>query len=291
MFKISLAQWSLHRGFFDGSLDPLDFARIARVEHGIDAIEYVSTFFQERAEDRPYLEQLRERAAEHGVSSLLIMVDGAGALGDPDQAARSRAVVSHRMWVDAAHVLGCHSIRVNARSGGSRDEQRVRAADGLRRLTRYAAERELNVIVENHGGLSSDAGWLVSVLRAVDHPRCGSLPDFGNFCIENDTWYDRYRGVSELMPFAKSVSAKSNDFDDLGDEIHTDYHRMMRIVVGAGYNGHVGIEYEGDGLSEPDGIRATKTLLERVREDLRAKVGGPPRRSDPGPRTADDPGP
>lgn len=271
VFKISLAQWSLHRGFFDGSLDPLDFARIARVEHGIDAIEYVSTFFQDHAADRPYLEQLRARAAEHGVSSLLIMVDGAGAVGDPDQAARSRAVVSHREWVDAAHVLGCHSIRVNARSGGSRDEQRDRAADGLRRLTSYAAERELNVIVENHGGLSSDAGWLASVLRAVDHPRCGSLPDFGNFRIENDIWYDRYRGVSELMPFAKSVSAKSNDFDDLGDEIHTDYHRMMRIVVDAGYSGHVGIEYEGDGLSEPDGIRATKTLLERVREDLRAE--------------------
>ena len=106
------------------------------------------------------------------------------------------------------------------------------------------------------------------MIRQVDHPRCGSLPDFGNFQIANGQWYDRYQGVKELMPFAKAVSAKSNDFDAEGNEAHTDYRRMMRIVLDAGYRGYVGIEYEGEKIGEDEGITATKTLLERVRSEL-----------------------
>jgi sugar phosphate isomerase/epimerase len=158
---------------------------------------------------------------------------------------------------------------VNAQSAGTPEEQRDRAADGLRRLTEFAAPRGINVIVENHGGLSSNGAWLASVIRRVNHPRCGTLPDFGNFRVADDEWYDRYVGVAELMPFAKAVSAKSHEFDAQGNEVRTDYERMMRIVLDAGYRGYVGIEYEGDGLSEPDGIRATKRLLERVRDRLR----------------------
>jgi sugar phosphate isomerase/epimerase len=268
LFKISLAEWSLHRALNDGELDNLDFPIVTRVDYGLDAVEYVNSFFKDKAEDSAYLSELKARADEHGVRSLLIMCDGEGALGDPDDAARTTAVENHYRWVDAAKYLGCHSIRVNARSDGTPDVQREFAVDGLRRLTEFAAQREINVIVENHGGISSDGAWLSSVMRAVDHPRCGTLPDFGNFQIEQGVWYDRYQGVAELMPFAKAVSAKSHDFDDLGNEIHTDFQRMMRIVLDSGYRGYVGIEYEGSSVSEPEGVRATKKLLERVREVL-----------------------
>ncbi len=268
LFKISLAEWSLHRALYDGELDNLDFPVVTREDYGLDAVEYVNSFFKDKAEDSAYLSELKTRCGDHGVTSLLIMCDGEGDLGDPDDAARTTAVENHYRWVEAAKYLGCHSIRVNARSEGTPDVQRELAVDGLRRLTEFAAQREINVIVENHGGISSDGAWLSSVMRAVDHPWCGTLPDFGNFRIEEGTWYDRYQGVAELMPFAKAVSAKSHDFDDQGNEIHTDFLRMMRIVLDAGYRGYVGIEYEGSSLSEPEGVRATKALLERVRDVL-----------------------
>ena len=209
------------------------------------------------------------------------MVDGEGALGDPDDAKRKQAIENHYPWVTAAKFLGCHSIRVNAQSSGSYEDQLSLAADGLNRLTEFAAKHNLNVIVENHGGLSSNGKWLAAVMKKVDNPRCGTLPDFGNFCLdwnrreEPDAWYDRYQGVKELMPFAKAVSAKSHDFDDSGNETHTDFRRMMKIVLDADYHGYVGVEYEGEKLSEVDGIKATKRLLEKVRKELAAKVGSP----------------
>ena len=268
LFKISLAQWSLHRAIKAGDLDPLDFAAATRNDYGLDAVEYVNSFFKDKARDEAYLADLARRAEDHGVRSLLIMVDGEGALGDPDAAARATAIENHHRWVDAAKRLGCHSIRVNAASRGTPDEQRRLAADGLARLTEYAARGRLDVLVENHGGLSSNGAWLASVMETVGHERCGTLPDFGNFRIGDDAWYDRYRGVRELMPFARAVSAKSHEFDPEGDETGTDYRKMLRIVLEAGYRGYVGIEYEGDGLAEPEGIRATKRLLEKVRTEL-----------------------
>ena len=268
MFKISLAQWSLLRTLFSKQLDNLDFAKTAKNDYGIDAVEYVNQFFKDKANDKAYLSEMKKRAGDLGVKSLLIMIDGEGALGDPDEAKRKQAVENHYRWVDAAKFLGCHSIRVNAQSSGSYEEQLNLAADGLRRLTEFGASRDINVIVENHGGLSSNGEWLAAVMKKVNHPRCGTLPDFGNFRISEGNMYDRYKGVQELMPFAKAVSAKSHDFDENGNEIHTDYRRMMKIVLDAGYRGYVGIEYEGNKLSEPDGIRATKKLLERVRSEL-----------------------
>jgi sugar phosphate isomerase/epimerase len=270
LYRISLAEWSLHRRLFGDErpvLDHLDFASTAR-RLGIGAVEYVNTFFKTRAEDQSYLREMKRRADGEGVKSLLIMCDGEGDLGAPDLAVRMRAVESHHKWVEAAAFLDCHSIRVNARSEGSSAEQAARAADGLSRLTEFASERDINVIVENHGGLSSSGAWLSGVMKRVGHPRCGTLPDFGNFRIRGGEWYDRYQGVEELMPYAKAVSAKSFDFDEEGNEITTDYLRMMKIVVVAGYRGHVGIEYEGKRLSEEEGIRATKSLLLRVRAQL-----------------------
>ena len=268
LFEISLAQWSLHRALFGDHLDNLDFAQTAANDYGIGAIEYVNAFFKDKAKDQAYLTELKARADDEGVQSLLIMCDGEGKLGDPDPAKRTQAVDNHKKWVEAAQFLGCHSIRVNAQSDGTYAEQQQRAADGLRRLCEFADPHDINVIVENHGGLSSNGEWLAGVMEVVEHPRCGTLPDFGNFHLGGGTWYDRYKGVTELMPYAKAVSAKANDFDDQGNCVETDYVQMMKIVLDAGYRGFVGIEYEGSALSEPDGIRATKALLERVRDQL-----------------------
>jgi sugar phosphate isomerase/epimerase len=266
LFKISLAEWSLHRALFGKKMTNLDFPRVAKKDYGIDAVEYVNQFFKDRAKDEKYLKELKQVCDDNGVKSVLIMCDGEGALGDADDAKRQKAVENHYRWVEAAKFLGCHSIRVNAYSSGSYEEQIKRVADGLRKLCEFADRHDINVIVENHGGLSSNGAWLVAVMKKVDHKRVGTLPDFGNFGK-----YDRYKGVKEMMTYAKGVSAKSHDFDDMGNEKHTDYRKMLAIVLDAGYRGHLGIEYEGRSLSEPDGIRATKKLLEKVRDELAAK--------------------
>jgi sugar phosphate isomerase/epimerase len=211
---------------------------------------------------------VRSRADDLGVRILLIMCDGEGELGHADDAERAKAVENHVKWLEAAKRLGCHSIRVNAGGSGPRAEHAARAADSLRKLGELAAPMDLCVIVENHGGPSSDGAWLAGVVKKAAHPRVGTLPDFGNFRVSETEQYDRYKGVEELMPFAKAVSAKSYDFDDKGDETTIDYLRMMKIVTRAGYHGHLGVEYEGSRLSEKDGIDATVRLLERVRSQL-----------------------
>ena len=263
LFRISLAEWSLHRTLFEGKLDNLDFPRAAKRQFGIDAVEYVNQFFKDKAQDAIYLADLAKRASDEGVTNLLVMCDGLGNLGDPDATMRSKAIENHFPWVEAAKRLGCHSIRVNAASKGAFEEQQKLAVDGLSRLADYAAQMQMGVIVENHGGLSSNGEWLAGVIRAVNKPNCGTLPDFGNF---HD--YDRYRGVEELLPFAKGVSAKSHEFDADGNEVRTDYRKMMKVVLDAGYHGWVGVEYEGKELPEPEGILATKKLLEKVRDEL-----------------------
>ena len=270
LYDISLAQWSLHKTLFDKKLDALDFAKATREEFGIGAVEYVNQFFKNKANDEAYLGQLNSRAADHGVKNLLIMVDGEGSLGHADTAQRNKAVQNHHKWAKAARFLGCHSIRVNAATtgDGSYEEKQKLAADGLRSLSEYGAKYGLNVIVENHGGLSSNGAWPAGGMEIVDLPNCGTLPDFGNFNTGDGKMYDRYTGVTELMPFAKAVSAKSHDFDGEGNETHTDYRRMMKIVLSAGYRGYVGIEYEGGKLSEAEGVLATKKLLETVRDEL-----------------------
>jgi len=268
VFKISLAEWSLNKAIFGGKLDNLDFAKTARQEFGIDAVEYVNQFFKDKAEDKKYLADLKQRAEDQGVKSLLIMIDREGNLGDPNDEKRKTAIENHYKWVEAAKYLGCHSIRVNAASSGSYKDQVTLAADGLRRLSEFAKPHGPNVIVENHGGLSSNGKWLAEVITKVGLDNCGTLPDFGNFDLGGGESYDRYQGVEELMPFAKAVSAKSYEFDDAGDETKIDYAKIMKIVLDAGYHGYVGIEYEGGKLDEFEGIQATKRLLERVREEL-----------------------
>ncbi len=270
LYDISLAQWSLNRQFFGGKIDALDFAKVSREEFDIGAIEYVNQFFKTKAKDEAYLADLKKRAADHGVTSLLIMVDGEGQLGHADAAERAKTVSNHHKWVDAAKYLGCHSVRVNAGTtgSGSFEEKQKLAADGLRQLSEYGAKQGLNVIVENHGGLSSNGAWLAGVMKLVNMDNCGTLPDFGNFHVGGGKMYDRYKGVDELMPYAKAVSAKSHEFDAEGNEVKTDYLRMMKIVLEHGYNGYVGVEYEGSKVDAYQGIKLTKALLERVRDEL-----------------------
>lgn len=269
IFDISLAQWSLHRALFAGYLQSKDFPTIAKEQFDIEAVEYVNTFFPDRQPKSSFIEELNSRCKESGVQNLLIMCDGEGHLGDPDETGRIQAVENHYKWVDAAVQLGCHSIRVNAQSEGTPEEQCKLAADGLRRLTEFGDTKKINVIVENHGGLSSNGAWLASVIERVNHPRCGTLPDFGNFILDWSTReeYDRYLGVAELMPFAKAVSAKSHDFDNDGNEIHTEYEKMIDIVLDSGYRGWIGIEYEGQTMSEFEGIIRTRDLLRKIRRE------------------------
>jgi L-ribulose-5-phosphate 3-epimerase len=267
LFKISLAEWSLHKALQAGKMDNLEFPKFAR-DCGIEGVEYVNQFFKDKAKDEKYLGELKKRAEDVDVVNVLIMCDGEGFLGDPDEKKRRVAVENHFRWVEAAKFLGCHSIRVNAHAEGSREEQAKLAADGLRQLSEFAAPHKINVIVENHGGLSSDGAWLAGVMKAVDLPNCGTLPDFGNF---HD--YDRYKGTEELMPFAKGVSAKSHEFDAEGNETKSDYRRLMKIVLDHDYHGYVGIEWEGsEPEDEREGILLTKRLLERVREEMSGKA-------------------
>jgi L-ribulose-5-phosphate 3-epimerase len=275
-FKISLAQWSLHRELLASRFDPLDFAKVAN-GFGIDAIEYLSQFYPGKATDKTFLAELKRRAAGEGVASLLIRVDGEGDLGAPTPKARKRAVDTYKKWVDAAAFLGCHSIRVNAtrpagKNPGSEDDQANWVSDGLRRLAEFSDGHGINVLVENQGGLSSKGSWLSEVLNAVHHRRCGSLPDFGAFELAGTEGHDRYSGVRELMPFARAVSARSYDFDARGEETTINYAQMLEIVASAGYHGYVGINYDGERLSERAGIERSKSLLERVRDQLGARA-------------------
>jgi L-ribulose-5-phosphate 3-epimerase len=268
-FKISLAEWSFHRALFANEMTNLEFPRVTR-ELGLEGVEYVNQFFKDKAKDEKYLAELKKIAKNEGVKNVLIMCDGEGMVGHPDKGEREKTVENHKKWMDAAAFLGCHSIRVNAGSRGTYEEQQKFAADGLRMLCEYGDTQKINVIVENHGGLSSNAEWLVGVMKLVDHKRVGTLPDFGNFTINRETGetYDRYKGVELLMPYAKGVSAKTHVFDENGNEAEMDYYRLMKIVDEAGYKGFVGIEYEGSELPEKEGVIATKKLLEKVFADL-----------------------
>jgi sugar phosphate isomerase/epimerase len=281
LFMISLAEWSLNREVGEcrntahAPYTNLDFPRVAR-ELGVDAVEFVNQCFFDKAQETAYLQELKRITDGEGIRNLLIMCDREGYLGDRDDAMRTEAVEKHKKWVEAAQFLGCHSIRVNAYSQPDQtfEEQQRLAADGLRRLCEFADPYGINVIVENHGGLSSNGKWLAGVMEMVNHPRVGTLPDFGNFNITPEEQYDRYMGVEEMMPYAKAVSAKAMDFDENGECVETDYNRMLKIVLDAGYRGYLGVEYEGPNYSAEEGIRLTKALLERVRDELTPQYQG-----------------
>lgn len=272
-FEISLAEWSLHKALFGKKIDNLDFPVVAKKEFGISAVEYVNAFFKDKAKDTKYLNELLMRCNDNGVKNHLIMIDGEGNLGELDNAKRLQAVENHYKWVEAAKHLGCATIRVNAYGVGTADEVRTAAIDGLGRLGEFASTMGINVIVENHGGYSSNGGWLSGVMKEVGEKNVGTLPDFNNFCLKREgnncvEEYDRYKGTLEMLPYAKAVSAKSIDFDEQGNCVETDYVKMLKIVKNSGFKGYVGIEYEGEKVGEYEGIKKTKALLERVRAEI-----------------------
>ena len=265
-FKISLAEWSLHKSLFAKKIDNLDFPKIAREDYGIEGVEFVNQFFKDKAHDSTYLKDLKKRANEFGVTCVLIMIDlsrGEGDMSAPDQETRTKAVENHKKWVDAAAALGCHAIRIN--TGGHYSPTDVAAvAESCGLLTDYGTKNGISIICENHGGPSSNPDALIALMKSVGKPTFGTLPDFGNF----PATVDKYDAIARMMPYAKGVSAKSYDFDESGKETKLDYARIMKIVTDAGYHGFVGIEYEGSRLGEPEGIRATKKLLESLRGSM-----------------------
>ncbi|TXG36746.1 sugar phosphate isomerase/epimerase family protein [Seonamhaeicola maritimus] len=272
-FDISLAQWSVRQALKNKTITNLDFPKYAKDKYGILGVEYVSFFFEKPATNKSYQKELKMRAEDEGVKNLLIMVGREGALGHNDKNQRLKSVDAHKRWIEAAHAIGCHSVRVDAKGNGSREDMLKYNAESFTALSEFAKDFGLNVILENHGGFSSDGHWVVELMNKVNLPNCGTLPDFGNFCIEgkkNDckNEYDRYKGMKDMMPFAKAVSAKSYHFDDKGNETTIDFKRMLEIVKKHNYSDYIGIEYEGEIMSPDDGIMATKRLLERVRSEL-----------------------
>lgn len=284
-FKLSLAQWSLNKPIFAGDLDPMDFAEKAN-ELGFEGIEYVSSFYAQKIKDaenpeealQQVLDTLKIKSEEFNVENVLIMVDGEGELASPDQSEREKAVENHKKWVDAANFLGAESIRVNLFGTDEPEEWKTAATKGLKALSEYAAEKNVNILVENHGYLSSNAALLVEVIEGVNMENCGTLPDFGNFCLKRkggERWdascveeYPKYQGIEEMMPHALAVSAKSYDFNEEGEETTLDYKRILKTVQDAGYTGFIGVEYEGQNLSPEEGIKATKELLIEVGSKL-----------------------
>lgn len=281
-FKLSLAQWSIHKMINDGGVDPYTFAEKAK-NWGFSGLEYVSQLYPADLEGDQYsekamttfVEKSNAEAKKHGLENVLIMIDGQGNLAVSDAKERMKAVEQHYKWVDAAAAMGCHAIRVNLAGSDVPEEWKANSVDGLTQLATYAKTKNINVIVENHGGLSSNAAMVAEVMKIVNMDNCGTLPDFGNFCItrkedsdECAEEYDKYKGVDELMPYAKAVSAKSNEFDANGNDTKIDYAKMLQIVKNHGYTGYIGVEYEGSKLSEEEGIIATKELMLRAAKEL-----------------------
>lgn len=273
--KIGLAQWSLHRALKSKKLDNLDFAKTAKEKFDINVVEYVNVFFSDKAKNKDYLNEMKVRSIDVGVKNSLIMVDGEGSLGDSSEKKRIKAIDNHKKWVEAANYIGCNHIRVNAAGNGTEAEVSKYASNSLQKLGDFSKDFAINVIVENHGGYSSDAQWLVNVIENTKRENVGTLPDFGNFCVKSrpnklSSWgglsgcaveYDKYKGVREMLPYAKSVSAKSINFNDQGNSIEIDFYKMMKIVKESGYSDFVSIEYEGTSHSEEEGIMLTKKLM------------------------------
>jgi L-ribulose-5-phosphate 3-epimerase len=283
---ISLAAWSLNRSFFVAQKwKLLDLPRIVRTEFDINGIELVNQFFENPM--MRYLRELKANAAKFGVTFVLIMVDGEGDMIAPDKNERMQAAIAHRKWVDIAHYLGCHAIRCNL-GGSTRDtswktdkDMVSRATESCGNLLEYAKGADLNVVLENHGGASSDADIMVSLMKAINHPNIGTLPDFGNV----NPGDDHADVLRKIAPYAKGISVKASWRPDGTHNPAWDLEKMIRICQEAGYHGFWGIESSfGAGRRKPaegapapppeppeviwenelKGVRLTKTVLDRL---------------------------
>lgn len=278
-FELSLAEWSLHRSIRAGKMDHLDFPLIAKKTYGISAVEYVNGLFggtkmdfKEAAKNSTYLNELLKRSKDAGVFNHLLMVDDEGSLAVPEDIERLKAVDDHKKWIEAAKLLGCLTVRVNLHGDGAPDAKKVASIDSLSRLGDFAKTMQINIVTENHGHESSNGAWVADVMKQVNKPNVGTLPDFGNWCLSDDwgdtqgeckDYYDRYQGIKEVLPYAKGVSAKTYDFDSNGEQPKMDYKRLIGLVKDSGFKGYIGIEFEGNNQTEDEGIRKTKLLLEK----------------------------
>jgi sugar phosphate isomerase/epimerase len=273
-FKLSLAQWSLHKTFNEDGVSPFKFAEMSK-EMGFEGLEYVNHIYAKQIETLGFdvvIDSLKTLSTQNGMQNVLIMVDNEGDLADPDVVVRNAAVENHKKWIDAAATLGAHAIRVNTFGTNDPEIWKTTVVDGLQKLATYAATKNINILCENHGWLSSDAEKLMQAIKDVNMVNCGTLPDFGNWCTKRkdagekwgecvELYPDKYKGTNLMMAAAKAVSAKSYDFDANGNETTIDYTRMLQIVKDAGYKGFVGVEYEGSRLDETAGTKATRDLL------------------------------
>ena len=282
-FKLSLAQWSLHNTIRGGKMSPYDFGKFAK-KHGFEGLEYVNTLYKDVMESKEkskaiksFIKKNNQIVNDLNLENVLIMIDDEGNLSTLNQKKRIKAIENHKIWVEAASEMGCHSIRVNLHGTSDAEKWKVTSSESLSKLSDYASDYNINIIVENHGGLSSNADLLMEVMENVNKDNCGTLPDFGNFCISRKWGYgddgcedefDKYEGVRKLMPKAFAVSAKSHVFDENGNEKEIDYKKMLSIVKNAGYKGYIGVEYEKISLSEEDGIIATKDLLLKAASEI-----------------------
>lgn len=279
-YPISLAQWSLHKRYEAEGSRPLEFPKDAK-ELGFNGVELVTQLYTNEIESlgfKAVIDSLKAEGDRHGLEFVLIMIDEEGDLADPDEKLRDEAVEKHKKWVDAAAQLGARSVRVNTFGTNTAEEWLYTVKDGLTKLSTYAASKNINVLVENHGWLSSNPKLVMSVLDEMNMDNCGTLPDFGNWCIERvnqERWGectkeypDMYEGIAMMLPRAKGVSAKSRDFDAQGNEVEIDYVKMLRLIKNSDFDGWIGIEYEGDSIGEVEGIKLTRELLKNAYQQL-----------------------
>ena len=275
--KFSLAQWSYNRELFDGKMNTFDFIKEAK-SLGFDGVEYVNQFFKEKVDDFEYLDSLKQISSASGITNVMIMIDREGDLGDSDEGKRKDAVDNHKKWVDAAAYIDCNFIRVNAHGDGTAEEMKNACSESIIRLADYAANKDIHILIENHGGFSSDASWLLALLDQINHKNVSLLADFDNWCIEREDgklWgspcikeYDRQKGMRELLPHSKGISIKSFDFDKDGYESKMDYPALFKIMKQSKYNDFFAIEYEGHNLDSRTGVQKTKALADKMIDEL-----------------------
>ena len=293
---IGLQMYSFAPLIMQGKFDLLGFPDLVKNTYGINGAEYWSIPFMGRENDRDFLNDLKRRSDDNGVDNLIILVDdidiktmqSGPSLASSNKNDRDTAIDYHKKWVDVAKNIGCHSIRINLRSEEENDQKILEnSSESISKLIEFSKQDIISIVIENHGGITGDADWLVSLMKNVDSKHLGTLPDFGtyNFCIKRgnlnfqslsencEDQYDKYLGVKKLMPYAKGVSAKSHEFDKDGEELSTNYSRMIKIISESNYKGYITIEYEGamkgmfggEGtyLSPHEGILATKKLINK----------------------------
>jgi L-ribulose-5-phosphate 3-epimerase len=237
--EISLAAWSLVRSFRNGKWKLVDLPRICRENLGIGALEFVNQFFENPV--LQYLQTVKRAGKQYEVKFVRIMVDGEGEMAAVEKKDRLASARAHRKWVDIAYELGCADIRCNMRGGTpdwKNDKDLVkRAAEAFNDLLEYARPANIDILIENHGGASSDPDTLVAVMKAVNNPHFGTLPDYGNVNLGDD----RYEVMRKILPYAKGVSVKAAWTAD-GNNVFGDLEKLIKITQESGFHGFWGIE-------------------------------------------------